>query len=104
MGGGRSRQGERGGGRESENLWAWVSRARSAPPGSPCAPQEPPRAQIAAYCSTAWAAAGADDSVSRCFENCAIEAVSSACQVSSATRCIQGPAASKVGGEVGGKG
>ncbi|KAK1330750.1 hypothetical protein QTO34_008688 [Cnephaeus nilssonii] len=42
--------------------------------------QESPRRQIAAYCSTDWAAAGADDSVSRCFENCVIEAVSSACQ------------------------
>ncbi|XP_070250935.1 E3 ubiquitin-protein ligase RNF213 isoform X3 [Myotis yumanensis] len=42
--------------------------------------QESPRAQISAYCSPDWAAAGADDSVSRCFENCVIEAVSSACQ------------------------
>ncbi|XP_006105644.1 E3 ubiquitin-protein ligase RNF213 [Myotis lucifugus] len=42
--------------------------------------QERPLSQISAYCSTGWAAAGAEDSVSKCFEKCAIEAVGLACQ------------------------
>ncbi|KAF6297909.1 hypothetical protein mRhiFer1_000154 [Rhinolophus ferrumequinum] len=42
--------------------------------------QERARSQISAFCNINWEAAGSDDSVSRCFEKCAIEAVSSACQ------------------------
>ncbi|KAM5307769.1 E3 ubiquitin-protein ligase RNF213 isoform 2-T2 [Glossophaga mutica] len=50
--------------------------------------QESPRAQISAFCSTDWKGAGAEDSVARCFENCVIEAVSSACQ--SQTSVLEG--------------
>ncbi|XP_026936735.1 E3 ubiquitin-protein ligase RNF213 isoform X2 [Sagmatias obliquidens] len=42
--------------------------------------QEKPLSQISAFCSTNWDAAGAEDSVSKRFEMCAIEAVSSICQ------------------------
>ncbi|XP_014389422.1 PREDICTED: E3 ubiquitin-protein ligase RNF213-like, partial [Myotis brandtii] len=50
--------------------------------------QERPLSQISAYCSTGWATAGADDSVSKCFEKCAIEAVGLACQ--SQTSILEG--------------
>ena len=43
--------------------------------------QEKPLSQISAFCSTNWDAAGAEDSVSKRFEMCAIEAVGSVCQV-----------------------
>ncbi|KAM7069332.1 E3 ubiquitin-protein ligase RNF213 isoform 2-T4 [Molossus nigricans] len=36
--------------------------------------------QISAYCNTQWEAEGPEDSVSKCLENCVIEAVSVACQ------------------------
>lgn len=39
--------------------------------------------QISAFCSPHWDATEREDSVSRCFEKCAVEAVSSACQVTS---------------------
>uniref|UniRef100_A0A8C9DCK3 E3 ubiquitin-protein ligase RNF213 n=1 Tax=Panthera leo TaxID=9689 RepID=A0A8C9DCK3_PANLE len=42
--------------------------------------QERPLVQISAFCSTHWDAMGLEDSVSRCFEKCVIEAVSTACQ------------------------
>uniref|UniRef100_A0A8C6CC37 E3 ubiquitin-protein ligase RNF213 n=1 Tax=Monodon monoceros TaxID=40151 RepID=A0A8C6CC37_MONMO len=42
--------------------------------------QEKPLSQISAFCNTNWDAAGAEDSVSKRFEMCAIEAVSSICQ------------------------
>ncbi|XP_026908049.2 E3 ubiquitin-protein ligase RNF213 isoform X1 [Acinonyx jubatus] len=42
--------------------------------------QERPLVQISAFCSTHWDAMGLEDSVSRCFEKCVIEAVSAACQ------------------------
>lgn len=48
--------------------------------------QERPRSQISAFCNINWEVAGSNDSVSRCFENCAIEAVSSACKVGSLFR------------------
>ncbi|XP_071075531.1 E3 ubiquitin-protein ligase RNF213 isoform X3 [Desmodus rotundus] len=50
--------------------------------------QESPRSQISAFCSTDWKGTGAEDSVSKCFENCVIEAVSSACQ--SQTSVLEG--------------
>ena len=40
-----------------------------------------PLFQISAFCNTNWGAAGAEDSVVKCFEMCAIEAVGSVCQV-----------------------
>nr|XP_025715341.1 E3 ubiquitin-protein ligase RNF213 [Callorhinus ursinus] len=42
--------------------------------------QEKPLVQISAFCSPHWDATGLEDSVSKCFEKCVIEAVSSACQ------------------------
>ncbi|XP_039082113.1 E3 ubiquitin-protein ligase RNF213 isoform X2 [Hyaena hyaena] len=42
--------------------------------------QEKPLVQISAFCSTQWDAMGLEDSVSKCFEKCVIEAVSTACQ------------------------
>uniref|UniRef100_A0A8C0I728 E3 ubiquitin-protein ligase RNF213 n=1 Tax=Balaenoptera musculus TaxID=9771 RepID=A0A8C0I728_BALMU len=42
--------------------------------------QEKPLSQISAFCSTNWDAGGAEDSVSKRFEMCAIEAVGSVCQ------------------------
>ncbi|XP_053426621.1 E3 ubiquitin-protein ligase RNF213 isoform X2 [Nycticebus coucang] len=42
--------------------------------------QERPFSQISAYCSSRWDAGGLEDSVTKCFEKCVIEAVSSACQ------------------------
>ncbi|XP_045839965.1 E3 ubiquitin-protein ligase RNF213 isoform X2 [Meles meles] len=42
--------------------------------------QEKPLVQISAFCSPHWDATEREDSVSRCFEKCAVEAVSSACQ------------------------
>lgn len=48
--------------------------------------QEKPRSRISAFCNINWEVAGSNDSVSRCFENCAIEAVSSACKVGSLFR------------------
>uniref|UniRef100_A0A480YR07 E3 ubiquitin-protein ligase RNF213 n=1 Tax=Sus scrofa TaxID=9823 RepID=A0A480YR07_PIG len=42
--------------------------------------QERPLSQIFAFSSTTWDAEGAEDSVSKCFEKCAIEAVSLVCQ------------------------
>nr|CAI9700547.1 unnamed protein product [Rangifer tarandus platyrhynchus] len=42
--------------------------------------QERPLFQISAFCNSNWAAAGAEDSVAKCFEMCAIEAVGSVCQ------------------------
>uniref|UniRef100_A0A8C4L8F9 E3 ubiquitin-protein ligase RNF213 n=1 Tax=Equus asinus asinus TaxID=83772 RepID=A0A8C4L8F9_EQUAS len=50
--------------------------------------QEKPLSQISAFCNTAWDAAGSEDSVSKCFEKCVIEAVSSACQ--SQTSILEG--------------
>ena len=43
--------------------------------------QEMPLCRILAFCSSHWVAAGAEDSVAKCFEMCAIEAVGSVCQV-----------------------
>lgn len=48
----------------------------------PLCPQETLCSQISAYCNAHWEAEGSEDSVSKCFENCVIEAVSLACQVS----------------------
>ncbi|XP_034881723.1 E3 ubiquitin-protein ligase RNF213 isoform X2 [Mirounga leonina] len=42
--------------------------------------QEKPLVQISAFCSPHWDATGLEDSVSKCFEKCVIEAVSSACR------------------------
>ncbi|XP_055264373.1 E3 ubiquitin-protein ligase RNF213 isoform X3 [Moschus berezovskii] len=42
--------------------------------------QEMPLFQISAFCNSNWVAAGAEDSVAKCFEMCAIEAVGSVCQ------------------------
>ncbi|XP_030884636.1 E3 ubiquitin-protein ligase RNF213 isoform X2 [Leptonychotes weddellii] len=42
--------------------------------------QEKPLVQITAFCSPHWDATGLEDSVSKCFEKCVIEAVSSACR------------------------
>ncbi|EPY88226.1 hypothetical protein CB1_000188013 [Camelus ferus] len=42
--------------------------------------QEKPLSQILAFCSSKWDAAGGEDSVSKCFEKCVIEAVSLVCQ------------------------
>uniref|UniRef100_A0A8C3WRW7 E3 ubiquitin-protein ligase RNF213 n=1 Tax=Catagonus wagneri TaxID=51154 RepID=A0A8C3WRW7_9CETA len=42
--------------------------------------QEKPLSQIFAFSSTNWDAEGVEDSVSKCFEKCAIEAVSLVCQ------------------------
>ncbi|KAM8784464.1 LOW QUALITY PROTEIN: E3 ubiquitin-protein ligase RNF213 [Rhynchonycteris naso] len=42
--------------------------------------QEKPLCQIFVFCNTNWEAAGSGDSVSKCFENCVVEAVSSVCQ------------------------
>nr|XP_020731361.1 E3 ubiquitin-protein ligase RNF213-like [Odocoileus virginianus texanus] len=42
--------------------------------------QERPLFQISAFCNSNWVAAGAEDSVTKCFETCAIEAVGSVCQ------------------------
>ncbi|XP_047614339.1 E3 ubiquitin-protein ligase RNF213 isoform X4 [Phacochoerus africanus] len=42
--------------------------------------QERPLSQIFAFSSTTWDAEGAEDSVSKCFEKCAIEAVSLVCR------------------------
>ncbi|KAF4008099.1 hypothetical protein G4228_019714 [Cervus hanglu yarkandensis] len=42
--------------------------------------QERPLFQISAFCNSNWVAAGAEDSVAKCFEMCAIEAVGSVCQ------------------------
>ncbi|XP_006886389.1 PREDICTED: E3 ubiquitin-protein ligase RNF213 [Elephantulus edwardii] len=42
--------------------------------------QEKPLLQISAYCSATWDAADHSDSVTKSFEKCLIEAVSSACQ------------------------
>lgn len=50
--------------------------------------QEKPRSQISAFCNINWEHTDPDNSVSRCFENCAIEAVSSACQ--SQTSILEG--------------
>ncbi|PNJ88407.1 RNF213 isoform 3, partial [Pongo abelii] len=43
--------------------------------------QEKPLSQITAYCNSRWDTKGLEDSVAKTFEKCAIEAVSSACQV-----------------------
>ncbi|KAB0366946.1 hypothetical protein FD755_020270, partial [Muntiacus reevesi] len=43
--------------------------------------QERPLFQISAFCDSNWVAAGAEDSVAKCFEMCAIEAVGLVCQV-----------------------
>ncbi|ELK12270.1 RING finger protein 213 [Pteropus alecto] len=50
--------------------------------------QENPLSQISAFCNISWEAAGSEDSVAKCFENCVIEAVSSACQ--SQTSVLEG--------------
>ncbi|XP_066090745.1 E3 ubiquitin-protein ligase RNF213 [Saccopteryx bilineata] len=50
--------------------------------------QEKPLCQISAFCNTSWEAVGSGDSVSKCFENCVIEAVSSVCQ--SQTSILEG--------------
>ncbi|XP_023378779.1 E3 ubiquitin-protein ligase RNF213 [Pteropus vampyrus] len=50
--------------------------------------QEDPLSQISAFCNISWAAADSEDSVAKCFENCVIEAVSSACQ--SQTSVLEG--------------
>uniref|UniRef100_A0A673VKG4 E3 ubiquitin-protein ligase RNF213 n=1 Tax=Suricata suricatta TaxID=37032 RepID=A0A673VKG4_SURSU len=42
--------------------------------------QEKPLVQISAFCSAQWDAMGLEDSVSRCFEKCVLEAVNTACQ------------------------
>ncbi|XP_074199996.1 E3 ubiquitin-protein ligase RNF213 isoform X3 [Camelus bactrianus] len=42
--------------------------------------QEKPLSQILAFCNSKWDAAGGEDSVSKCFEKCVIEAVSLVCQ------------------------
>ncbi|XP_032177877.1 E3 ubiquitin-protein ligase RNF213 isoform X3 [Mustela erminea] len=42
--------------------------------------QEKPLVQISAFCSPHWDATEREDRVSRCFQKCAVEAVSSACQ------------------------
>ncbi|XP_011226480.2 E3 ubiquitin-protein ligase RNF213 isoform X2 [Ailuropoda melanoleuca] len=42
--------------------------------------EEKPLFQISAFCSPHWDATGLEDSVSKCFEKCAIEAVSSVSQ------------------------
>ncbi|XP_047563764.1 E3 ubiquitin-protein ligase RNF213 isoform X1 [Lutra lutra] len=42
--------------------------------------QEKPLVQISAFCSPHWDATEREDRVSRCFEKCVVEAVSSACQ------------------------
>lgn len=59
---------------------------RSSLSPSPPVLQERPLSQIFAFSSTTWDAEGAEDSVSKCFEKCAIEAVSLVCQVSSLPR------------------
>ena len=43
--------------------------------------QEKPLSQISAFCNFNWDATSAEDSVAKCFEKCAIEAVGSVCQV-----------------------
>lgn len=53
-----------------------------SPHASLC-PQEKPRLQIFVFCSSQWQDRGLHDSVARSFEKCVIEAVSSACQVTS---------------------
>ncbi|XP_036924176.1 E3 ubiquitin-protein ligase RNF213 isoform X2 [Sturnira hondurensis] len=50
--------------------------------------QESPRSQISAFCNTDWKGAGSEDSVAKCFENCVIKAVCSACQ--SQTSVLEG--------------
>ncbi|XP_053516781.1 E3 ubiquitin-protein ligase RNF213 [Artibeus jamaicensis] len=50
--------------------------------------QESPRSQILAFCSVDWKGADAEDGVAKCFENCVIEAISSACQ--SQTSVLEG--------------
>lgn len=42
--------------------------------------QEKPLSQISAFCNFNWDATSAEDSVAKCFEKCAIEAVGSVCQ------------------------
>ncbi|KAI5277308.1 hypothetical protein MUG91_G144n75 [Manis pentadactyla] len=42
--------------------------------------QGTPLAQISVFCSTQWVSVGPEDRVSKCFQKCVIEAVSSACQ------------------------
>lgn len=55
--------------------------ARRQPPKRSLFLQEKPLFQISAFCSPHWDATGLEDSVSKCFEKCAIEAVSSVSQV-----------------------
>ncbi|XP_058417797.1 E3 ubiquitin-protein ligase RNF213 isoform X3 [Diceros bicornis minor] len=42
--------------------------------------QEQPLSQISVFCNIHWDVEGSEDGVSKCFEKCVIEAVSSACQ------------------------
>lgn len=44
--------------------------------------QEKPFDQICIFCGPQWDARGQEDSVSKCFEKCVVEAVSAASQVS----------------------